>query len=231
MKINRKLNKIIDIAGWVLLIIAGILIIKLLIWEDSYYKTQESAPRSKAISVLTTVEAPTSVETDPVSEEELRRHAALENNPLKLYIERLGVEARILITTAGKDNTLPVPSNIYDTLWYGGSNRPGENGTTIISGLSGYNETKGVFANLEVLEKGDNIVVELGNHDKYHYKVSEIYLVSHNDIHNKLSAAQNKIDNTETLSLITAKASGSSTDYDSVSFIKAKLDKVEKSKD
>ena len=231
MKINRKLNKTLNIAGWVLLIILLIIVVRLLIWEDNYYKTQDSAPRSKSISVLTQIETATAPSTIKPTDEEVANHTATEDNPLRLYIERLEVDARILITTAGKDNTLPVPRNIHDALWYGGSAKPGENGTVIISGLSGYNGENGVFANLEVLEKGDKIVVENGRHNKYTYEVAEIHLVGQNDIHDKLSLAQNKIDNEETLSLITARSETSQSEYDSVVFIKAKLKEVKKAED
>ncbi len=231
LKINRKLHLIASIAGWVLLAILAILAIKIKLWENHYYEEQNSKERSPEVSVITKVDVAKAPNTTEVSEKDVDDYIAPDTNPLRLIIDRLDIRARIYMSQTDSKSTLPVPSGIYDTMWYSGSARPGEGGVVVISGLSGYGDKDGVFANLEVLEKGDEIIVETGRHDKYVYKVSELSIVNKNDSYKKLSKTQQKIDDSETLSLITARAENTQKDYDSITFVRAKFDHKIKAED
>ena len=93
-----------------------------------------------------------------------------------------------------------------------------------MSGLSRGETKAGAFANLDSLEKGDKIEIELGNGSKYTYKVSEIRIVDANDAENELPSIQRRIDDKETLSLVTAiEKSDAETDYTSIVIVRAVL--------
>ena len=202
LKINRKLQNIFRVAGWVLLIIVAILIIKILVWESNYYETMDKTTRSAAVNVITSVEKITKVKTEQPTEEELRDHTAANDEPLFLNIPRLDVHARILVSQADNDGQLPVAENIHDVLWYSGSALPGQNGASIFTGQNGDSENKGVFANLEVLEKGDEIELESGDGNIYKYSVESINITSTKDSAKVLPTTQQRRDGKETLSLI-----------------------------
>ena len=89
------------------------------------------------------------------------------------------------------------------------------------SGQSGDDENEGVFADLEVLEKGDTIQVVLGNGYEAEYEVAEIYIVNENDLYQRLYLTQQKLDNKPTLALVTANTPSENKSYNSVTFIRA----------
>ena len=223
LKINRKLHNILRIAGWVLLIIAVGIMIKILVWESNYYETMDKTTRSAAVNVITSVEKVANYKTEQPSEEEIRDHTAANDEPLFLDIPRLDVHARILVSQADNDGQLPVTENIHDVLWYSGSALPGQNGASIFTGQNGDNEHKGVFANLEVLEKGDEIKVQLGNLVEKKYKVEEIYIVNEADLYQRLYLTQQKLDGKESLSLVTANTPSQNKSYESAVFIRATI--------
>ncbi|GEM_PF-1156114 len=221
LKINRRLHKILSIVGWVLLIIVVVVLVKILIWESNYYSEMNTTPRSATVSVITNIEPISEVITTEPSEEELANHNAADEEPLYLNIPRLDVHARVLISQADNEGKLPVAENIHDTMWYSGSAMPGKNGATIITGQSGDDENEGVFAGLEVLEKGDKIQVVLGNGYEEDYEVAEIYIVNEADLYQKLYLTQQKLDDKPTLSLVTANTPSENKSYNSVTFIRA----------
>ena len=223
LKINRKLHNILRIAGWVLLIIVVGIMIKILVWESNYYETMDKTTRSAAVNVITSVEKVANYKTEQPSEEEIRDHTAANDEPLFLDIPRLDVHARILVSQADNDGQLPVTENIHDVLWYSGSALPGQNGASIFTGQNGDNENKGVFANLEVLEKGDEIKVQLGNLVEKKYKVEEIYIVNEADLYQRLYLTQQKLDGKESLSLVTANTPSQNKPYESAVFIRATI--------
>ena len=93
-----------------------------------------------------------------------------------------------------------------------------------MSGLSRGETKQGAFANLDSLEKGDKIEIELGNGSKYSYKVSEIRIVDAYDAEHELPSIQRRIDDKETLSLVTAiEKSDAETDYTSIVIVRAVL--------
>ena len=223
LKINRKLQNIFRVAGWVLLIIVAILIIKILVWESNYYETMDKTTRSAAVNVITSVEKLTSYKTELPTDEEIRDHSAANDEPLFLNIPRLEVHARILVSQADNGGQLPVTENIHDVLWYSGSALPGQNGASIFTGQNGDNDNNGVFANLEVLEKGDEIVVQLGNLVEKKYEVQEIYIVNEADLYQRLYLTQQKLDGKESLSLVTANTPSQNKTYESAVFIRATI--------
>jgi len=224
LKINRNLQRILKIIGWVLLIALIACMIKILIWERNYYGTKSSETRAKADVVITGLATSTNPSEAPLSDEQIANYQVEATKPRYLDIERLGVHARIKASVVNSE-ILPVPENIHDVMWYAGSTKPGEGGVVLISGISNGPTTAGAFANLDSLEKGDKITIEVGSGDKYTYSTREIQIVDYSDAETKLPSIQRRLDDKETLSLITAKKVDNATDsYNSIVIIRATKD-------
>ena len=223
LKINQKAKLIPRIIGWVLAGILVIFMIKILVWENNYYKTKSEQTRAETVPVLTVVEhsiAPGEQELDDNTYANFQSEADM---PRYLKIERLGVKT-IVRKSEMSSYILPMPDNIYETLWYAGSSRPGQGRNVIISGISTGATKDGVFKNLDSLEKGDEIKIENGNGFEYTYEVAEIRLIEESKMNLELIDIQKQIEANETLSLVTTNAN-SKGEYDSVAAIRATLKK------
>ena len=218
LKINRNLQRIIKIIGWVLLIGLIVCMIKILVWERNYYDTKSIEPRSKADVTITQLgEASSPSEEIP----DLSKHQVEATKPRYLVIERLSVKARIKESTINSE-VLAVPQNIYDIMWSAGSGKPNQDGVVLMAGLT-HGETKdGVLVGIDSLEKGDKIIVELGNGEKITYKVAETRIVDYYDAENELPSIQRKINDKETLSLVASKDSPEDdSSYQSIVIVRA----------
>ncbi|MGC9603510.1 MAG: sortase [Minisyncoccia bacterium] len=84
--------------------------------------------------------------------------------PERFKIPKLNVDAGFQYTGLKPDGTMEIPTNIVDVGWFTGSPRPGEKGSSIITGhvaqIRGGVMTKpGVFSNLSNLQAGDKLYV------------------------------------------------------------------------
>ena len=221
LKINRNLQKILKIIGWVLLIGLVACMIKILAWERHYYGTKSSETRAKADVVITGLSATDNPDETDISASDIEQYQVAANKPRYLNIERLDIHIRVKESVINSE-ILPVPANIHDAMWYAGSGRPGENSTILISGLSSGATKKGAFANLDSLENGDKITIEIGQGDIFEYEIKEILIIDAEEAESKLPSIQRRIDDKETLSLITAAKKHSDTEvYDSIVIVRA----------
>ncbi len=221
LKINRNLQRILKIAGWALLIGLIICMVKTLIWEHNYYGTKSAEPRAKADTVVTGLSPSANPSEIPFTDQQMAEYQVESTKPRYLDIERLDLHARVKSSIVNSA-VLPVPENIYDVMWYAGSGKPGENSTVLISGIIEGPTKPGAFANLDSLEKGDKISIELGNGNKINYTVVETMIIDSNEAENKLPSIQRRIDDKETLSLITAKKATDGNDsYNSIYVVRA----------
>ncbi|MBR0134295.1 class F sortase [Candidatus Saccharibacteria bacterium] len=221
LKINRNLQIILKIIGWALLIALIACMIKILVWERQYYGTKSSETRAKADVVITGIEPAEFPSEDEISEADLNAYQVEAKKPRYLDIERLNLHIRIKESIVNSER-LPVPANIHDAMWYAGSGRPGENSTILISGLSKGATKKGAFANLDSLEKGDVVSIEIGQGDKYEYEIQEILIIEATEAVSKLPSVQRRIDDKETLSLITVVKTVTERDsYSSIVIVRA----------
>ena len=60
------------------------------------------------------------------------------------------------------DGSMQAPINIYDAGWYTGGVRPGDKGAAVIDAHASGPTRQGLFAYLDTLKQGDNIIVEKG---------------------------------------------------------------------
>ena len=116
---------------------------------------------------------------------------------------------------------MPLPNNVYDVCWYSGSGRPGDNSTILISGLKRGIKQTGAFANLDSLEKDDSIAIVRGDGTRFDYKVAEIRIIDRKNAKDELPSAQKRLEDKETLTLITTNRANVSSDYESIIFVHA----------
>jgi len=90
--------------------------------------------------------------------------------PRALYINKIGIAARVLPMSLNPDNSIQAPVNIFDSGWYTGSVKPGEDGAMLIDGHS-TTDGRALFGKLDTLVTGDTIELEKGDGAKLTYKV------------------------------------------------------------
>ena len=222
LKINRTTQRVLRGIGIVLLIIVIASMAKIFIWEKDYYRNKSGEERAMAdVPITRIVSAINPSEKEPTAKE-ISEYQVEKDTPRYLDIERLKIHARIQISEVNTNGLLATPNNIYDASWYSGSSKPGHNGYIIISGIHSNGSNKGIFANLDSLEKGDIIKIENGAGDTYQYKVEEINVISdQNDSDDVLAKMQTRLNQAETLSLVTVKTNSSNQEFESLVMLRA----------
>lgn len=222
LKISKTANNIIKIVGWIVVIILIVLMAKILIWERGYYSNKSAERRATAPAVITEIAAAIDPSEIQPGENELNNHQVAADEPRYLDIPRLELQKVIVQGTTVNVHVLQVPDNIYETAWYSGSARPGKGGYIIISGLaSGNSGAAGAFANLDSLESGDEITLTTGAGEQYHYAVRSTSIIEESNAKEQLIAAQQTIDDKETLVLVTNLKPSNAENYSSVAIVRA----------
>ena len=101
----------------------------------------------------------------------LATYTVASDHPRAIYIDKLGVRARVLPMSLNPDTSIQAPINIFDAGWYTGGPKPGEPGAAIIDGHASGPSRQGLFAYVETLSNGDRVVVERGEGTKLTYEV------------------------------------------------------------
>lgn len=101
----------------------------------------------------------------------LANYKVADDLPRALYIEKLGIAARIKPMGVNNDGSIQAPINIYDSGWCNGSVKPGQIGAMFIDGHASGASREGLFAYLDTLSVGDQISVEKGDGTRLNYKV------------------------------------------------------------
>ncbi len=92
--------------------------------------------------------------------------------PRTITIKKIGVYARILQVGTDAEGRMDVPKTAYDTAWYTGSSRPGEQGAMIVDAHVMSIGGLAVFSNLKKLVAGDTISIVRGDGKEFHYTVT-----------------------------------------------------------
>lgn len=108
---------------------------------------------------------------NPITADTLSNYTVSAEYPRALYINKIGVAARVLPMSINTDGSIQSPLNIFDAGWYTGSVKPGEIGASFIDGHASGATRQGLFGNLDKLVIGDTIDVEKGDGTKLTYKV------------------------------------------------------------
>lgn len=227
---SLKINNWKKICYWVfwgiIIAVALIFFIRVAVWEGFYYAEKEGSERSVSATA-----APVRAELDETepTEEEIIEYNVPAGNPRYLTIPDISVNnARILALSTKESGELEAPNNIFDAGWYVDSARPGEGGVILIDGHNGGPSRYGIFKRLPELTIGSKIVIEVGQTgEKYTYIVQENTTVPLSEANSYMSTAMKKINNTETLSIITCTGEWSDQQqtYLSRQFLRATLEK------
>ena len=160
----------------VVVLVIGGLFIRLVTWEDSYYREKEGSERSVVEKSEDSREE--LIEVAP-TDDEVREYTVAPERPRLLTIDKLGIHgARILPIGIDDEGQLGTPNNIFDVGWYESSGLPGGGGTLLIDGHNGGPHVHGVFKDLPELAAGDIIEVERGDGTIFQYSVVESTTVS-----------------------------------------------------
>mgnify|MGYP001206387490 CR=1 FL=1 len=104
------------------------------------------------------------------------------DEPKKLKISAINVDAFIQKVGVDQNNQVAVPTNIFLVGWFVDSSKPGENGLSIIDGhVDGRTVKDGVFARLSELKIGDNIKIILGDDTEKSFVVNSAVTVPNDD--------------------------------------------------
>lgn len=107
---------------------------------------------------------------NPLPKNTLANYTVAADLPRALYISKISVAARVLPMSLNPDNSIQAPINIFDSGWYTGSVKPGEDGAMLIDGHS-TTDGRALFGKLDTLVMGDTIELEKGDGAKLTYKV------------------------------------------------------------
>ena len=81
--------------------------------------------------------------------------------PVRIKIQRINVDAAVQYVGITSLGSMGVPEGPDDVAWFNLGPRPGENGSAVIAGHSGWKDgIPAVFDNLYKLRKGDEIYIE-----------------------------------------------------------------------
>ena len=223
LKIDRRAARITKTLGLVVLAVLVICMLKILIWEHSYYQNKSAEERNPEQTVITALADIVTPDENQPTQEQYDKYQVSRTAPRYLEIPRLKVKARVQDSNVN-EHILPVPDNIFDVSWYSGSGRPGENGNILISGVAEGLTKHGVFYNLDSLEKGDEIILERGDGERFSYGIEKLAIIDKKDAAYQLPSAQKRINDKETLVLFSARRSDENdTDFNSIIIIHANI--------
>lgn len=141
---------------------------------DTQVKALQSESTQDA-TASSTQQIPTS--RPPEDKNYIQNYHVAAQLPRTITISQIGVYARVLQVGVDKNNTMLTPTTAYDSAWYNGSSRPGEQGAMVINGHVLGDGGPGIFGRLKELGKGSVITVESGDGHKYNYVVANVETV------------------------------------------------------
>lgn len=99
--------------------------------------------------------------SDGQSTKAIAQEKARSGLPVRLTIPKINVDATVEYVDTAPDGTMGVTKGPNDVAWYEPGKIPGENGSAVIAGHSGWKDgIPAVFDNLFKLKKGDRVYVE-----------------------------------------------------------------------
>lgn len=153
--------------------------IRLVTWEDSYYRDKEGSERAVVEGEQHEEVATEELVEEEPTEEEVYEYIVAPERPRYLTIDELGIyDRRIRPVGINENGQLGTPVNIFDIGWYESSGLPGGGKTLLLDGHNGGPHVKGVFKNLPDLSIGGTIEIERGDGYIFYYKVVENIEVS-----------------------------------------------------
>lgn len=96
------------------------------------------------------------------------------NDPKKLRIETIGVDAFVQKVGVDQNKQIAVPTNIFVTGWFVDMARPGEPGLSVIDGHLDGRTADGVFIRLKEMQAGDRFTLERGDGKQLAYETVSV---------------------------------------------------------
>lgn len=185
LEVKKSIKQYIPrIIGIVFLLIIGLIVLRIALWEKQYYAEKEGSERVMAGVVGDIIS--NEVTDEVVTEEQKSTYIVAPDKPRYLTIERLGIkDARIIEVGVNNKGQMETPKNNYDVGWYKNSAVPGAGGTAILNGHNGGPSAYGVFKKLNTLVSGDLIKIEMGNGMVYNYRVYDNFEVKLEEANSK----------------------------------------------
>lgn len=102
--------------------------------------------------------------------------------PMRLKIPKIHVDALVQYVGLAPQGVMDAPSGPTDVAWYNLGPRPGEKGSSVIAGHSGWkNNIPAVFDHLHQLREGDTISIEDEKGGATTFVVRDIQIYGRND--------------------------------------------------
>jgi LPXTG-site transpeptidase (sortase) family protein len=96
--------------------------------------------------------------------------------PVKLVVERIGVEAPVESKGVDSHNVMQTPDHPFDVAWYPFTARPGSGSNAVFAGHKDYTGVgPAIFWRLSDLRTGDVVDVVSGAQTEVRYRVSQIW--------------------------------------------------------
>jgi hypothetical protein len=125
---------------------------------------------STGAAVAPSVSAPTIVAPVP----RVVRAASMDKSvPVRLQIEAIGVDSKLMDLGLRADGSLQVPPSGFPAGWYTGGPTPGEVGPAVIAGHVDWNGP-GVFYDLHNLKPGDQVTITRKDGSKPSFRITRV---------------------------------------------------------
>ncbi|MEO5949771.1 MAG: class F sortase [Candidatus Saccharimonas sp.] len=153
------------------------------IYKASLIKsTNGTSLTATSSSIPASVQVSEDVDTTKPTVDVLANYRTAPDVPRALYIDKLGIRARVVSVGIGSGNSMQTPKNIYDSGWYTGSAKLGTIGAVVIDGHASGSTRMGLFAYIDTLKFGDEIKVEQGDGTIFLYHVVHNQTSPMNDV-------------------------------------------------
>ena len=106
---------------------------------------------------------PLAPDEKPISKSVVSNYTVPSDQPKRIVIPKLGVDAFIKKQGVNKKGEMSVPGSIHTVGWYDGSAKPGDVGAMLLAGHVSGPTMAGVFKKLDKLNRGDKITIEQGD--------------------------------------------------------------------
>lgn len=169
-----------------LFILAVLAVVGLLVWDILVANQNINGTFSNNSAVnATALDSSNPMNVDPVSisNQAWEAYTAPANQPRYVYLDSIGIKARVTSVGINSDGNMDSPANANDTGWYDGSAKPGNDGQVFINGHTSFSSTfKAAFDKLPELAVGDTVSIERGDGERINYKVVSNQTVSTDEI-------------------------------------------------
>lgn len=168
---HRNIQKKILVAMASIVFICGMAVTGYGIYVNRQVAAVDSSSQDPAVRTIANPGEDPSEE--PISDQEKWNYTVPADHPRLLMVPKLWLTARVVNLGVDEYGNLEAPYSVWDTGWYRDSAKPGSKfGATLIDGHVSGLYGRGVFHQLGSLNKGDEIIIELGSGEQVKYKVA-----------------------------------------------------------